>query len=176
MRPDVSAIQQHILVCTGLERCFHLLFQEGSRTRIHCKMVGSLQIMKRHVIINPVWPQVMRFRERRHTLIQITVPARDHFAISVIRPYLDDIIRKFNISAFIQFGNFSVQSYAAHRILDGVSDHIILFPDHLRDHCAAFLGRVEVGVQFPERLISLSSEGKYPDDLLIFLLLNRLCP
>ena len=65
-------------------------------------------IIERCVIIDAVDTIIALLRQGRHAGIGVSLPATDHFAITVIRPDFNNIIRQLQEPILIKFHRFVV--------------------------------------------------------------------
>ena len=108
VRLDVGTVDKPVIIRTMDQHIGQFLADKLGAVGQHGNVAGSLQIIERCVIIDAVDTIIALLRQGRHAGIGIALPAADHFAITVIRPAFNNIIRQLQEPILIKFHCFAV--------------------------------------------------------------------
>ena len=92
-------------------------------------MTGSLQVVEGGVIIQAVSTRCTLFGQRADAGIVVALSAGDHFAVAVVGPDLDHVLRQVKMPLLVELHRFAVEIGAAGRVGDVCLDQIILLAD-----------------------------------------------
>ena len=91
---DIGAVDDPVIRASVLHCVPEFLLYELRRVLEHGDMVRRLEIVERHMVIDPVLPGVVFFRQGGDPGVMVPLPPRDHLPEPVVRPDLDHVIRQ----------------------------------------------------------------------------------
>ena len=165
----IGAVDYKIILHPMRKNLCQLAAYKFFRTRQHRHMIGRLQIIKGHMIIDPVPAMLLLSRKCTHSRVVISLPSGYHFPVAVIRPDFNHILRKLQAARPVQLHRFPVQVGAAHGLRIRFLYQPVLLFYQFSHQGPAFLVGVIFRVIRPERAVPLSAEAQIPYGLFPFL-------
>ena len=128
------------------------------------------------MVIYTVFFFAVFFRKGQNPGIVVSLPAGNHFSKSIVRPYMDHILRELQISLLIQLHRFTVEIRTAQRLRIFLFYHFILYPDQAAHQLSPGFIRIIPGIRFPEGAVHLAPESQIPYHIHILLFFHSLLP
>ena len=91
---DIGTVDDPVIRAPVLHCVPEFLLYELRRVLEHGDMIRRLEIVERHMVIDPVLPGVVFLRQGGDPGVMVPLPPRDHLPEPVIRPDLDHVIRQ----------------------------------------------------------------------------------
>ena len=94
MRLDIGTVDDPVIRASVLHRVCEFSLYELRRILEHGNVVRGLEIVKRYMVVDPILPGIIFFRQRRDPGVMVPLSPSDHLPKPVVRPDLDHIIRQ----------------------------------------------------------------------------------
>ncbi len=172
----IGAVHQPIFRCFAFPGFFQFPPDQFRGIGHHGNMICCLQIIEGHMVVNAVLPRLPCQRQGGNPGIMIFLSPGYHFSKSIVRPYLNHVLRNIQPAALVQFHGFPVQIRTADGVWLLCLHHIILLPQQTADQLSLGLRSLVLRVIDPEGIVPLSPKAKGPDHIPAFLPLNPLFP